>query len=145
MLIGVDYGGDMSPPLFIICILSPPLLKMCKPIATEKIPTYSTETVKSKSCDRRAGWHHHSMHTGSARSGKKEVPVLSDRLGTKFGTDNFLLDWPTTGTTATGGGVRDCWWGGRGWGGRDSGGYMVIVPTTSKTKVTPLVMLEWWK
>ncbi|KAK0142792.1 E3 SUMO-protein ligase KIAA1586 [Merluccius polli] len=26
---------------------------MCKPIATEKIPTYSTEIVKSKSCDRR--------------------------------------------------------------------------------------------
>ena len=25
---GVDYGGDMSPPLFKIRILSPPLLKM---------------------------------------------------------------------------------------------------------------------
>ena len=49
--IGVDYGGDggdMSPPLFEIRILSPPLLKMCKPIATEKIPTYSTEIVESK-------------------------------------------------------------------------------------------------
>ena len=40
--------GDMSPPLFEIRILSPPLLKMCKPIATEKIPTYSTEIVESK-------------------------------------------------------------------------------------------------
>ena len=50
-VIGVDYGGDrgdMSPPLFEIRILSPPLLKMCKPIATEKIPTYSTEIVESK-------------------------------------------------------------------------------------------------
>ena len=46
--LGVDYGGDrgdLSPPLFIIWILSPPLLKMCKPIATEKIPTYSTDMV----------------------------------------------------------------------------------------------------
>ena len=43
--IGVDYGGDggdMSP-LFEIRILSPPLLKMCKPIAT-----YSTKIVESK-------------------------------------------------------------------------------------------------
>ena len=46
--IGVDDGGDMSPPLFEIRILSPPVLKMCKPIATEKIPTHSTEIVESK-------------------------------------------------------------------------------------------------
>ena len=65
------------------------------------------------------------QHTGHRQRSKWKSAgsLLSDGLGTKFGAGNFLLDWPTT-TTTTGGG----------------GGYMVIGPTTSKTKLTPLMV-----
>ena len=72
-IIGVDYGGDggdMSPPLFKIRILSPPLFRMCKPIATEKIHTHSTEIVGSKSCDRRKG-------EGEGEEGERVLSVHS--------------------------------------------------------------------
>ena len=120
--IGVDYGGDMSPPLFIIWILSPPLFKMGKPIATEKIPTYSTDTVKSKSCDRRDD-----ILTAAHRQRSKWKKIIA---GTHHRNDGH---WGGVCAIVDGGG-------GGGGGRRDCGGYMVIVPTTSKTKLTPLAI-----
>ena len=52
MGIGVDTGGGHVPTTIYHLNFVPTTFKMCKPIATEKIPTYSTEAVKSKSCDR---------------------------------------------------------------------------------------------
>ena len=67
--IGVDYGGDMGGhvPTTIYNLNFVPTT-CCKPIATEKIPTYiHTETVKSKSCDR----HPHSSTPAALQVEKK--------------------------------------------------------------------------
>ena len=107
----------MSPPLFIIWILSPPLLKMCKPIATKKSPHTQP---KPSSLNHAIGAMTSSQHahrqsgTGWPSGGSGDFPNGRPAIIL------YLRPPPSPST------IAHC------------GGYMVIVPTTSKTKLTPL-------